>query len=370
MFYCDIEIAGITVRVFTHACPHADELTALFLLENVGTKEFVDKYCSDRKLYLGVNGGPFDEHVKGREEKSCLLLVAEALGLDLREEPWGRIIRFVNMNDVDGRKSNRDIAALLKQMMMQNPEGQDEHAQWFLNGLLVKYYDGMNRDFSIDRISDFAVNGIRELNFNIHKWKEKGENAFQLQKKFFENAVEDMEAKFRAKSLRNFTIKKGEDFLKVFMVKSGNYTVSAALRSKFGADLVIIKNDRDHLMIAVRQRDVKGLEEVAAILRLREQFKNGSIKERNWNILREDFTLSVAPEWCYLSKMKMIFNGGITHPDTPKTKLSDEEIIEAIKIGLGDHFLDDCQSGCQRCAWNKYGLKRCRSRRYEQNTKK
>lgn len=363
MFDCIITIAGITVQVFTHACPHADELATLFLLENVGTKEFVEKYCADGILYLGIDGGPFDEHVKGRKGKSCLLLVAEALGIDLQQEPWCRIVDFVNMNDVSGRKSDRDIAALLKQMMMQNPTAQDDHAQWFMNGLLVKYYDGMNRDFTIDRISEFATQ-LREIDFDINDWKRKGEEAHANRQIFYQNALEELAAKCRNKKLRQTTVKKGKKFLKVFLVESGNYMMSAALRSKYDADVVFIKNDHGNILISVRQKEVNGIEEVAAVLRYKEQFCKGKMLERDWKMLREDYTLPTVPEWCLISDMKMVTNGGITHPCTPKTMLSYEEIIDAIKIGLGEDFWQNCEGGCSNCGWKKYGLKRCRSKRF------
>ena len=50
-------IAGREVLVRTHDRADIDELTALFIVERFGTPEFLDTYCPDGILTLGIDGG-------------------------------------------------------------------------------------------------------------------------------------------------------------------------------------------------------------------------------------------------------------------------------------------------------------------------
>lgn len=78
-------IKGRQINVRTHEGMHADEMFALFQIERLASQDFLDRYCGDGELDLGVGGKEFDPHtvVPGkplRPEECCSLLVAEALG--------------------------------------------------------------------------------------------------------------------------------------------------------------------------------------------------------------------------------------------------------------------------------------------------
>lgn len=86
-------IGGSSVRANYHHGPHLEEIVSGVLVEDCGTTEFLQKYCSDGTINLGVGGGPFDEHrdLKSGEgwKRGCsCTFVAEALELT-----FGQIVR-------------------------------------------------------------------------------------------------------------------------------------------------------------------------------------------------------------------------------------------------------------------------------------
>ena len=83
-----------------------------------------------------------------------------------------------------------------------------------------------------------------------------------------------------------------------------------------------------------------------------------------------------AEEWFYHKEGQMLLNGSQTATDVPPTRLSLEQIQQAVKIGRDPEAFEkkralDCKSDIctsminNKCPWYAWGLRRCRRIRYE-----
>lgn len=384
-----LEVAGEKVLIVTHELMHADEAGAMLMLQICGTKQFLEKYAPTGRIELGIGGGPFDEHDnEGKEKKEkgqcAMSLMAKALGVESKPR-WKKILKFVNLNDSGGSRNPRDIATLLKNMHFQNPFQQEENVNWFNFGLWIKYkYDYKNGDFTIDQILE-VIDGNKIKEVNGQKWFNKGMANLWAHQKMYEFAMAEVERRVRKKQITIETIQvAGQSATLVVVEGTKNYRMPSALRAVDGlnADIIIVRNQYGHTLIApgniiMRRR----MNEVIAVLRLWEQQSKVSEKQlsvvitSNWKGLHANGDVAGAEVWYFHKELKMIFNGTLTHPSIPQTILKTKEIIEAVKIGLGDFFRhEECQEGLclsgKKCNWYAFGLYRCRQNFIKQRKEK
>ncbi len=110
------------------------------------------------------------------------------------------------------------------------------------------------------------------------------------------------------------------------------------------------------------------LDEVIAILRCKEEEKNGKALIPQAE-LRKSGTMDHVDNWHYDKPGNRIFNGSITYPNVRPSKLSFVEVFYSVYLGLNKkrYYLprqEDCLSGyChgEECSFFKFGLDRCMS---------
>jgi hypothetical protein len=386
-----VTIAGREVPINTHNMAHYDECVAACQANQLGDEAFLNKYCRDGRLCLGVGGGDLDEHSREGgnlkdENECCATLTAKILGLDKKRE-WRNILRFTQINDRKGSQHPRDIATVLNNLHRQNndPDAQVENINWAMQGTLVKLHDWRNRDFTIEHIAKVAKELIGEKKITVEDidpdtWLEKGETALRVHQEYFENALAEFREKFASRNLWAAKVKFGARELPIVAIESNNYRMGAALRSGEGVSTAVIiqKSEKEKIcspeysgdLISIstnKQYDLQ-LEEVAAIIRYEEQVKKGEMITDDWRYLRSKGEVVGAEEWYFDKKMQMLCNGSLTHPEVPPTKLSFRKVFEYTHIGVDTNLFrpfheEKCISGkCikNECLWHPWGLYRCR----------
>jgi len=390
-----VSIAGQEVVTLTHNMAHYDEGVAACLANQYGNESFLKKYCRDNKLYLGIGGGDFDEHSREggafkKKDECCTTLMAKALGVDKCPE-LRKIIRFTQINDRKGSQHPRDIATVLNHLHRQNndPEDQVENINWAMQGTMVKLYDWQSGDYTIERIAKVAKKLIADKKITIEDidpavWLKKGEDAIRLHQIYFEDAIIEFKEKNALGQVRAIKIKSNGTAMPIVAVKSDNYRMGAALRSAKGISAAVVIQKslkekicspeyRGHLIsISTNRQYGLQLEETAAIIRYEEQAKKEEMITDDWHYLRLEGNVTGAEEWYYDTDMQMLFNGSLTHPEVPSTRLSLDTLFYYVQVGIdGKRFhpvyKKECLrgkcSGSKRCAYYSWGLQRCRDNR-------
>ncbi|MBZ9569620.1 hypothetical protein KJA16_01720 [Patescibacteria group bacterium] len=326
-----IRVAGEEIILETHENPHFDEEFARWLIENFGTKEFLERYAPERVIQLGIGYGPFDEHPREDEQQRrnecAATLVAKALGIYERPE-LKRLLGFALNRDRNG------------------PQLLD----------LVHITNLWRRKFPNDPGKVFQeISKIIEL-----------EHQEQL---YFHTVVGkkfERDAKTEETSL-------DEEVIKIVTILSDEYQMSRYFRFRVREPGILIQGYRSgHIRIfANRIFKIRWLEEIAAIIRYESQRAKGNILTKDWNMLRKEGEVKGAEEWYYHPAGFALLNGSITHPDVAPTNLSLNRIKTLVRIGIDCNAFESsrsqlCKTGfCssslkESCPWYPWGLKRCR----------
>jgi len=327
-------------EIVTHGEPvHLDELLARLFFwwygENkfpgVGTAKFRAITATDNVdelkkrndvILLGLGGGPFDEHGAGKDEEKtkecCATLVAKFLGLD-RDFGWRKILKYVLHTDKNPPTLTLDLASTVIRLQRQ--------------GI------GLN-----------AVLTYVEITINA---------AYKDQKGFSRTSLQDIKEE-------ELMINGQKCFIAV--AKGNDPNISRYMRF-FGAAAVIVENSNKHIQVLTNQEYGLDVRDVLRILRIWEQKKNDQTKKvEDWKILETEENVANIPQWYYHRDSNNILNGGSSRPDIPATKLSLDEVVSAVRIGLESSFLE-CNGTCystlkKPCVRYELGLVRCRRARY------
>lgn len=162
--------------------------------------------------------------------------------------------------------------------------------------------------------------------------------------------------------------------LKIIALYSDNHKMAVVALSRYpsNANFVVIQNSKGHTAIFSRGRPK--LNEAIKILRIEEQKSGGKIIADDWNKLSAGGTIAGIEEWYYDIYNNAIFNGCRSHPEIPPTKLSLQKVLAAVYIGLDKKaFPKVCEKEnvCKgkSCSYFPWGLKRCRTYRFNSKHK-
>ena len=346
-------------HIAIHERPHLDEITAVFLLNLFGEEKFpgisqagivfwktggetpealADVCQSEGILAIGTGWGPFDEHPSptqaGKSGECAATLVAKALGIndDPILEPT---LRFVLTSDTRGSSNPFDLAALVKTMHEKCPDDPIGVMTWAMQALEAKYQEQRR----------FLVDTARE---------------------FHEKARVDRVTGPRGQAMT------------MVVICSDNELMNKFARSSHGvkADIIIQKWSIGNVQIFVNKKSGLTLYDVAQMLRLAEQEREGKVITTDWKELGAEGKVKGAERWYFHVGLMALMNGSLTAKGVPPTRLSLGEIVEMVKIGIDPSTFEpsrasDCQKGkCTSssknpCSWYKLGLHRCRLIRHE-----
>ena len=295
-----------------------------------------DQWLQDGILVLDMGGGTFDHHQysadDNRKELRCATtLLADSLGI--REDPaLKKLLKAIALNDLYGQNGPLDLAQLIKD---RNTTGKDPF-------------------------------GTLKM---VYQWLD---DLYDAQKRFVE-ATEEIEGTVEISELSI----SGDRKIKVAKARTDNPHAMKAIRHKLEGDIIMVKNSGGNIQLfnrVINNRPTASLRDTVKILKYEEQKKTGKVTVTDGHLLGEEGTVA-GPGielWHYMKNPKigleMVLNGSFT-VQKPPTQLTEQEVMRAILIGVDEeYFAPECNNNCQSCQFYPYGLKRCSSKRYNQQS--
>lgn len=304
-------IQGLAIRFETHIQPHLDEIAALWLVERFATEDWLRAHFPDGVFQAGVGGGEFDEHAfEGQERKRdecCVTLVASALGV-IDQPELQQILRFIYTADcgvVDPRtgiRSSRttpfDLYATLKRICAKTDATIEQIIDWCFLALDAHYADQV----------DFQL-GLRDLETarEVAVETPRGVEYVVCVTSTSSAAVRSAASKY----------KQGPKRLGVFVQHNPNTLQTIILRAS-GSQIC--------------------LEDVACVLRLAERRQRKIVPIPSGEELRAEGVTCDVLEWYYNKHAQQLFNGSLTHPDTPKTRFPLEYVLRCVVVGIESYY--------------------------------
>ncbi len=207
-------------KIVTHHRPHADELIALMLLQKFpeGEKKYhgvstakieflTSGVLLDGKnykdfpdtLFLGVGGGPFDEHaVIGKKERvegeTCATLVAKDLGIE-SNPGLKRILYFAKQEDLLTSKVKDSLSVMIKFLHSKYRDNFEEISKWAIDAYYSAYMHDKNQGVSDSKDLDPITEGssfkyLEEQNYvELSWWKKFIDDAIHYQNEQYKNAL-------------------------------------------------------------------------------------------------------------------------------------------------------------------------------------
>ncbi len=339
-------------KIVTHFRPHADELIALMFLKNFpegevqfpGIKNAKIEFLSTGRLgegktykdfpdriFLGVGGGPFDEHETDGQERSegevCATLVAKALGLENMPE-LQPILQIVKDEDLSGAKEKDSLSVMIKFLHSCFKDDYETIYKW--SEMAYMAHIGLD---SI--IRPFTLESARML-LKEHKdflwWNEVIEKALTYQDEEYQKALKEFDEKALKESIVAYDGKQ----VAFSFVESDNEEMGKAARSRM-SQLIVQRNSRGNVFIFTYRKRNLDLTSVVVLLRLAEQHFSGEIKVKDTETLSQTGNVADIPWYLFYTK-DSIFNGSLTTKDVPPTKIPKEKLISIIKEGISKRF--------------------------------
>ncbi len=297
----------------THPRPHLDELSAIWAVQRFGLEKYPgadraeieyfdpqqhldvrseEEWLGDGYLFIGVGGGRYDDHPHERFPHDCALtLVLNDLG-KLEDPALQKIVHDVFTEDRKGSPCALHLASIIK-------------ARHRIVGIL-------------DTLNDVTLSL---------------EALYAAQHSFLE-AVEIV----RQGRLILVTNQQTERTLVLAEVESANEDVSRAARWREGAHAALViqrhplKPDDPAagttFISASRDLGIRDVRWLTKELRWAEQVAKGDIRVRDQKRLMTDGVLPEVEEWYHHEAAAQIYNGTLTAPHVPRTRLSLEHIKE------------------------------------------
>lgn len=403
------------VLIRTHEGPHADEATAIvFAKEYVDddffrdyatpifltNADFQDLFPGEKKepvhlIVIGVESGDLDEHpgvnkVIKDPKKCCAELTAEALKINHLPEVVN-LLSYIAPHDKDNYQQNgkRDIGSVMRILNKAYPDvdSQVDNLVWAISGLEIKlFFDKENNDCSIDRIAEVAKRFSKDIDLNMVEWLDFVECGLAKGRKNLDATFDSFEKMKEGKDffsyiipVYNYKTKKIID-RKIIAIKSddSNIGVSAMAKDSGKASVVIIQNSRGQYAILTQKWHFVSSGEITTVLNLKEQAVNGKIVETDWHKLKSEGSVAGSEVWFHQLRARRVLNGSLSHPETPPSKLSFEEIVKGVLLALDSnkYKYEDCVRGfcrLKKCPSYWYGLNRCfdiRERMFERRNRK
>lgn len=162
-------------------------------------------------------------------------------------------------------------------------------------------------------------------------WISEELDLFIIKQEEFIDSINEFHNGFKNGNVKIRNVWRDSEFEKrIAVIISDTYGISnVAWGDKFQCDAVILKSPTTgQVIIQTRKMSEMTLDHVVGKLRTEEVRLRGG--ELDYSKSKLSGTLSESPEWHFQKATQTIFNGGITHPDTPATKLELEFIVNTV----------------------------------------
>ncbi|MFH1598571.1 MAG: hypothetical protein ABIB97_05950 [Patescibacteria group bacterium] len=366
MFQTNLTIAGRSVVAEIHDDPHLDEAAVVWLFTDFPMKpaDLTDLMAAydDGAITIGFGGGPLDEHPQSGEARRngvcAATLAADFIGDPVIDDQAAMdVVDFVCRRDTNVRTrdgSYYDLSSMMKEM---NRRGlpPEQVVAWGIEGLRAAY------------------NGRKAYWATAAEIKEKG-------------------------TITTIPAPVGEADRQILVIVSDNPHVKDFAFNELNVAVVVQQQATGQLQgnvqIFTNHECQVDMDDVTTVLRYQEQMFHLDFQGRppvtDWKVLRNDGMfpdpenpdhdeLRGMPPWYYFRRGRMVLNGSETHPDLPATQIPLERIADTVAKCLDPTYFEeskceDCLAGkCtagrgngERCRLYTWGLKRCRTLRYQQ----
>lgn len=338
-------------RIVTHFRPHADELIAIILFKNFpeGEEKFEGvsnakiEFLSTGKLpegktykdfpdtiFLGVGGGPFDEHETELKERSegevCATLVAKALGLENRSELQA-ILDIVKKEDLDGAKEKDSLSVMIKFLHSCFKDDYETIYKWAEMAYMAHIGREVERAFTLE-----SARELLKEHRDFSWWEDTIQKALKYQDEEYKKALKE----FDEKAIKEKILGYDQKPIQFSFIESDNEEMGKAARTRM-SQLIVQRNSRGNVFIFTYRKRNLDLTSVAILLRLAEQHFSGEIKVKDTEILSQTGNIADIP-WYLFYTRDSIFNGSLTTKDVLPTKIPKEKLISIIKEGISKKF--------------------------------
>lgn len=344
-------------KIITHNRPHADELVALMLLKKfpegeeklsgikTASVEFLgagklpeNKTYSDfpDAVFLGVGGGPFDEHATVDKEREsgevCATLVAKYLGIQNRPELQG-ILNIIKEEDLAVAKDKDALSIGIKFLHSCFKDDYTKIYRWaeiaYMSHIKLFLEKGETRPFTVTETKRV----LEELQSqDLEFWVRTIDEARRYQNDQYQQALKEFDDAVKER----FVGSDGQP-IDMAVVTSDNEEINKAFRSK-RAQLIIQFSTRGNVAIFTYQKRGLNLTNSIILLRMAEQFYRwGEIRIKDKDILGREEMIDGIPWYLFHSK-DSAFNGSLTTKDVPPTMIPHKKVVDLIVEGLKARF--------------------------------
>lgn len=256
-------------------------------------------------ILIDLGNSRFDHHRLGPENTkvSTALMVAKHLGIENRPD-LQKMLEFARRDDLEGKGT-------ISSDTIDRTFG--------LSGLLTTLNKSLPNDSQkiLDVILPLLTAHLLEENKRTEQMPREHEELKSLGK------------------VREFKAVQLGKQLKVIYIESDNPGMAGYLRSRaIGADLVIQRASTGHTNFVSRQQAQLQMKKLARLIKLLEAGKNGITLTDRSEQLEMPGRTDKLPHWFYDSRANTLQNGGLSPQGIPATKLTYENIEQAVRDGL------------------------------------
>jgi hypothetical protein len=363
------------MNLVTHKQPHGDELCAFALLKHFGSAETRSAkivtvgstgeaipYDRDGDIVVGIGGGRFDEHNKN-EQECAATLIAQRCHVD--ELKFFRLLEEVRACDLTAKSRSQQLPEILKCLYDHKPEA--VVIEWGLKAysilvgavdtgtidapktdvveeasveVLAKYHTHdqnvvrqawhrcqavvNNHRGALTELSTVAWLIARDEGADSAKdWVSMGIEALFLAQLDYQNALQTIH-----KDGYRFSVRSGTgQMLKAVAIYGENRAFSRAFRSSQNHhDILIVRNGKGgHVQVFSDTKTVSSMRPCFSAICYAEAKKRGK------NASLDDFRVTDTADQWYLHKSNMVLNGSKSHSGVEVTRLTDDEILDAVR---------------------------------------
>jgi len=310
-------------RIILPTKPQPDTICAIYIMQTYGkdhwkgvesaeividqsvTAEVSEKeYLKAGDILLDIGGGFFDHHQ--RESITASELTARYLGVN-EDETLKMMLEYARRDDLYGKGTVSD--------------------------------DSLDRAFGLSGL----ITAVAKLHPTDPEYVVKVTLPFlsahhREQQKRVNEMPAELNEKLSSGQAQIFSVKQRKKKLTGILIQSDNPSLPGFLRSRLGGkyDVVAQRLSSGHANILTRPAKRIDLRALSVALRLMEAEKIDLVLNESMFELSRDGRLKSIPEWYYDRATNSVLNGGLQSADTPATKLSDQELLDALNIGLSE----------------------------------
>lgn len=331
-------------------------------------------------LHFGCGDGRFNEHASFKQERKrgcTATLVVEELKL-AADPALAKMLSVIEANDLEGLGNDNpfNLGTLLRIVQRQ------EEAQAWCREVCFTYFRVLYEhltEFPNEIVDEGTFDVLYLTNLVKRRRPEKLEWCAATLRKFMEVTEKDLEERRKAVELfaavvKPIEVKNNGERFRIALIHSDNDYVAGYARSKAAGDqrcdVTIQRRSNGQVCIFAMNSVELQFSDIVRIVRIMELERAGYTGTVEHYRLADEADQTSDGLWHRAHGMCVLLNGSHTAPSVKPTALTDEQLLEAVRLGLqSSEFIPARQALCKRtgctntatrpCPWQNYGLPRC-----------